>query len=142
MTAANKPRLILDTNIIISGILFKGDVLRTVLSRAFNDYEVVFSYPTWDELCEVMQREQFEPNLALGVRLRVLAEIARRVTLVDVKSVVTDCRDPKDNKFLELALDGEVAMVVTGDADLRALNPWRGVRILNAREFLGEAGAA
>lgn len=143
MAAANKPRLILDTNIIISGVLFKDDALRTVLSRAFDDYEVVFSYPTWDDLCEVMQREQCEPNLALalGVRLRVIAEVARRATLIDVKSVVTDCRDSKGNKFLPLALDGEVKLVVTGDADLLALNPWRGVRILRAREFLGEARA-
>lgn len=124
MKAANKLRLLLDTNIIISGILFKSEVLCTLLGRAFGDHKVVFSYPAWDGLCEAMSQEQFEPNLALGVRLRALAELARRVRLIDVRRVVTDCCDPKDNKFLALALECGVAMAMPENAELLTLHSW------------------
>ena len=52
---------------------------------------------------------------------------------------VTDCRDAKDNKYLELALAAGAGILVTGDADLLVLHPWRGVRILRPAEYLADA---
>ena len=124
-----KPRIVLDTNVIVSAILFKGQAIRSVLTRALNDHCVVFSQATWDELATVLQRSGFDKTMPLGSRLLVLAELATRVEIVAVTSVVSDCRDPKDNKFLALALDAGAGMIVTGDADLLALHPLRGVRI-------------
>lgn len=49
---------------------------------------------------------------------------------------IDECRDLKDNKYLELALSGQVECIVTGDDDLLVLNPWRGIKILNVQEFL------
>ena len=43
--------------------------------------------------------------------------------MVSVSSVVTDCRDAKDNKFLELAIDGVATCIITGDQDLLVLHP-------------------
>lgn len=54
---------------------------------------------------------------------------------------VTDCRDSKDDKYLELALASGAGVIVSGDADLLALHPWRGVRILRPAEYLTEAGS-
>jgi len=51
-------------------------------------------------------------------------------------SVVRDCRDPDDNKFLALALDGHAECIVTGDPHLLELHPWRGIPILTPRAFL------
>ena len=53
---------------------------------------------------------------------------------------MTDCRDAKDNKYLELALAARAGVIVSGDADLLVLHPWRGVRILRPAEYLVEAG--
>jgi predicted nucleic acid-binding protein len=47
------------------------------------------------------------------------------------------CRDPKDDKFLELAVHGRADLIVTGDQDLHTLNPFRGIAILTPNAFLG-----
>jgi predicted nucleic acid-binding protein len=49
---------------------------------------------------------------------------------------VRACRDPKDDKFLELAVSGAACCVVTGDQDLLALHPFRSVSILTPAQFL------
>ncbi|MBV9812051.1 MAG: putative toxin-antitoxin system toxin component, PIN family, partial [Acetobacteraceae bacterium] len=54
---------------------------------------------------------------------------------------VTDCRDNKDNKYLELALASGAGVIVSGDDDLLALHPWRGVRILRPAAYLAGAEA-
>jgi putative PIN family toxin of toxin-antitoxin system len=48
---------------------------------------------------------------------------------------VCECRDPNDDKFLEVALNGRADVIITGDADLLALNPWREIRIVNPAEY-------
>jgi predicted nucleic acid-binding protein len=53
---------------------------------------------------------------------------------------VTDCRDPKDNKYLELALASGAEAIVSSDTDLLALHPWRGARILRPAAYLAEVG--
>jgi predicted nucleic acid-binding protein len=55
---------------------------------------------------------------------------------VKIASKINDCRDPSDNKFLELAVDGAAAGLVSGDADLLQLNPYRGLQIITPRQFL------
>ncbi|MBX9781791.1 MAG: putative toxin-antitoxin system toxin component, PIN family [Chitinophagaceae bacterium] len=49
---------------------------------------------------------------------------------------ITDCRDPKDNKFLELAVAANATCIITGDIDLLVLNPFRNIAILNAAVFV------
>jgi uncharacterized protein len=49
---------------------------------------------------------------------------------------VTDCRDPKDDKYLELALAAGAETIVSSDDDLPVLDPWRSVRILNPAGYL------
>jgi predicted nucleic acid-binding protein len=56
--------------------------------------------------------------------------------LVDVTERVAACRDPKDDKFLELAVSGRASCIVSGDKDLLALHPFRGIAILNPAAFL------
>jgi putative PIN family toxin of toxin-antitoxin system len=49
---------------------------------------------------------------------------------------VADCRDAKDNKYLELAIVAGATIIVSSDEDLLVLNPWRGIRILRPAEYL------
>jgi predicted nucleic acid-binding protein len=49
---------------------------------------------------------------------------------------VSDCRDPGDDKYLELALAARAAILISSDEDLLALDPWRGVHIVRPAEFL------
>jgi predicted nucleic acid-binding protein len=71
-----------------------------------------------------------------------LAALVQRAEQVEVKEVVTACRDPQDNKFLELALSGKANHVITGDADLLALNPFRGIFIVTAQDYLRKVNPA
>jgi len=136
MRTEPKPRLILDTNVIISGVLFKGEAIRSLLIYVLNEYQVVFSQTTWDELASVFQRDAFEKMMPLGARLRVLAELASKVEVVESTSIVTDCRDPKDNKFLSLAIDANAIAIVTGDKDLKVLHPYKGIAIQYPADFM------
>ena len=135
MPVESKPRLILDTNILISGSFYKGSLLREVVSTGFKHYELIFSTQTWDELADVFQRDFLEKITPLAQRLRLLAEIASQITVIESHTLVTDCKDQKDNKFLSLALDGDVKTIVTGDDELLKLHPWRGVDVLTVHGF-------
>jgi uncharacterized protein len=55
---------------------------------------------------------------------------------VDAVETITACRDPKDDKFLELAVSGHANYIVSGDSDLLALDPFRGVQIIPPHSFL------
>jgi putative PIN family toxin of toxin-antitoxin system len=136
MRTEPKPRLILDTNVIFSGVLFKGEAIRSLLIYVLNEYQLVFSQTTWDELASVFQRDAFKKMMPLGARLRVLAELASKVEVVESTSIVTDCRDPKDNKFLSLAIDANAIAIVTGDDDLKVLHPYKGIAIQSPADFM------
>lgn len=49
---------------------------------------------------------------------------------------IEECRDPKDNKILEVAVEGKADVIVTGDKDLLVLHPFRGIPIIGPAEFL------
>jgi putative PIN family toxin of toxin-antitoxin system len=57
---------------------------------------------------------------------------------IEPKIEITECRDPKDNKFLELAVAGNADCIVTGDNDLLVLNPFRNIRIITPKEFIDQ----
>jgi len=136
LKSATKPAIVIDTNIIVSAIVFPASGAMAVLIKALNRYSVVVSGSTWDELASVLQRPKFDSRLPLAKRLLALTELARNVREVKVTSVITDCRDPKDNKFLALAIDGAATVIVTGDNDLLVLNPYRSIVVCKASDFL------
>lgn len=49
---------------------------------------------------------------------------------------IADCRDAKDNRYLELALAAQASVIVSGDDDLLVLDPWRGIRIMKPAALL------
>ena len=132
--SATKSAIVIDTNIIVSAILFPDSGAMAVLVKALNRYRVVVSSSTWDELSIVLQRPKFNGRLPLAKRLLALTELARNVHEVNVTSSITDCRDPKDNKFLALAIDAKATAIVTGDNDLLVLNPYRSIAICKAKK--------
>jgi predicted nucleic acid-binding protein len=60
--------------------------------------------------------------------------------MVEVTESVHACRDPKDDRFLELAVSGHATCIVTGDDDLLSLHPFRGILLLSPRSFLDLVG--
>jgi putative PIN family toxin of toxin-antitoxin system len=91
------------------------------------------------EIAGVLHRARFVRAVPLARREKVL-EILRYVAVWFESAVrVTDCRDPKDNKHLELALAAGAETIVSRDNDLLVLHPWGGMRILLPADYLAAA---
>jgi len=133
MPATN--RLVLDTNVVLSGLLFPGSTPNRALLRAQGS-ELLASDATLLELIEVISRTRFDRYIDLGIRQRLVAEFAYACETVEIVAPVRACRDPGDDKFLEVAVYGRADLIVTGDADLLALNPFRGIAILTPAQYL------
>jgi len=66
----------------------------------------------------------------------LLEEFQALATFIQILTPIRACRDPKDDKFLEVAVHGRADAIVTGDADLLALHPFRGIAILTPADYL------
>ena len=130
------PRFVFDTNVIVSAALLAGSVPRQAFDMALDEGTILISVPTLLELAEVLGRKRLNKYLLEHERIRFLAALLKEAELVEVTETITDCRDAKDNKFLELAVSGKADCIVSGDSDLLVLNPFRGISILTPREFL------
>jgi putative PIN family toxin of toxin-antitoxin system len=129
-------RRVVDTNVFASAIIFPRSAPRRVVDDALDQGVVLFSEATMRELTEVLSRSKFDRYVSRQERELVLAQIGRSPEFVPIIRLVRECRDPKDDKFLEVALNGSATVIITGDADLLTLHPWRGVAILAPAEFL------
>jgi putative PIN family toxin of toxin-antitoxin system len=129
-------RCVFDTNVFVSALLLPDSKPRHALDKALRDGRVLVSFTTLAELHEVLSRKRFRRYVDEEEIRSFLAALTREAEWVDVEARIQACRDPKDDKFLELAVSGEGTHIVTGDADLLALNPFRGVEILPPHRFL------
>ena len=133
-----KPRFVFDTSAIISASLLKRSVSRKAFDKALDEGELLVSAETIDELNQVLGRVDFAKYVTEDERLEFLAVLLREATFAEVTVYVGECRDPSDNKFLELAVSGAAACIVSGDQDLLVLHPFRGSSIVTPRGFLDE----
>ncbi|HTE82179.1 MAG TPA: putative toxin-antitoxin system toxin component, PIN family, partial [Reyranella sp.] len=69
-------------------------------------------------------------------RDRFLTHLRASGSFVNVRQMVQICRDPKDDKFLDVAVNGGADLIVTGDADLLVLHPFEGVEIVTPAAYL------
>ncbi|MDW3687711.1 putative toxin-antitoxin system toxin component, PIN family [Cupriavidus sp. CV2] len=132
----NDRRLVLDTNALISRLLVPTGVAAKALDHALASGVLLLSEETLGELAEVLARPKFDRYVSIADRqhfLRLLGGVAR---IVPISHRVMACRDPKDDKFLHVALNGEAEVIVTGDADLLVLHPFHGVDIVSPAVFL------
>jgi len=132
----SNPGIVLDTNTIVSALLLPRSISRQAFDHAFAVGTVLVSQATLDELDDVLRRPKFDRYLTEEERLHFLSAFISTVEILAVTTVVTDCRDAKDNKFLELAIDGAATCIVSGDRDLLELAPYHGIAILSPRDFL------
>ena len=88
------------------------------------------------ELTDVLTRRKFDRYVSQEKRVRFLASFLSLATPFTVMGTVKICRDPKDDKFLDLAISGKADYIVSGDDDLLVLHPFHGTAILTPVEFL------
>lgn len=88
----------------------------------------------------MLNREKFRPYITEDEARLFLATFAGASEWGEIDVRINDCRDPSDNKFLELAVSRKATHIVTGENDLLVLNPFQGKRILTPSEFLRQIG--
>ena len=128
-------RLVVDTNVFISAAL-KANSLPFLVIRWIERHDgLLKSVATENELLEVLQRPQIAALMIPGFREGV-GRMMAAAELVPITELIATCRDPKDNKFLELAVSGGADLIVSGDGDLRALTPFRGIPVVTPAAFV------
>jgi putative PIN family toxin of toxin-antitoxin system len=132
----NKVRYVFDTNVLISALLFENSKPAQALRYALANGEILLSLDLLEELNEVLGRERFNRYLTTEEREEFLEALIERAVLVEITENVQECRDPKDDKVLELALNGKAQYIISGDRDLLVLHPFRDVLVITADEFL------
>jgi hypothetical protein len=131
-------RIVIDTGVVVSAVLLPRSVPRQAFDLAATRGRLLVSDETIAELDEVLRRRKFDKYVPESRRLELLSALVQEADVIDVVDVVSDCRDPKDNKFLELALSGRASHIVTGDSDLLVLHPFHGIAIVRPQLFLAD----
>jgi putative PIN family toxin of toxin-antitoxin system len=132
------PLFVFDTNVLVSAVLLSNSAAQKALYKAIEHGKIAQSLSTLDELKVVLEREKFDRYISREERIRFFASLVHDAALVEVTVSITECRDPKDNKFLELAMSAAAQTIVTGDDDLLCLNPFQGIAIVTPGTFLAQ----
>jgi len=129
-------RVVLDTNILISALLFKGELTRMVGLWQRGKMIPIISKETFDELRTVLEYPKFSLSRA-EIKSLIEQEILPFFEVVNVsKHVKGACRDPGDDKFISCAISANADYIVTGDKDLSDLKKYQSVRIIHASDFI------
>jgi putative PIN family toxin of toxin-antitoxin system len=134
-------RCVFDTNTVVSATLFRGSIPEQALFLALSINTVLMSQELADELNDVLSRAGFDRYTDRENREEFLQDLVRQAESVEITVPVRACRDPNDDKILELATNGDADYIVTGDDDLLVMNPSRGIVIIRPSEFLALVGA-
>jgi uncharacterized protein len=129
-------RVILDTNVLISRLLLVDSTASRAVRRLLDRSQPLVSEDTLTELADTLSRPKFDPYVSREDRQRFFELYARVAEWVTVTTTIRRCRDPKDDKFLELAVDGKADWIVTGDKDLVELSPHQGILIMTPAAVL------
>lgn len=129
-------RIVLGTNALVSRLLIPDSIPAQAVRKAVEEGDILMSESTLFELADVLGREKFNAYVSIQDREEFLRMLGRIVEMLTILHAVHDCRDPKDNQILEVAVNGQARVVVTGDEDLLALNPFRGIPIMNPVDYL------
>lgn len=128
-------RYVLDTNVLLSALIFNRSAPGRALYLA-RQGTLLLSPETLDELTRVIRRKKFDPYTTLQDRDQFLAKLILDAEFVDVHERLVICRDPKDDKFLDVAVSGRATVLVSGDTDLLVLHPFRDIPILTPQQFV------
>jgi uncharacterized protein len=132
----NRQRLVIDTHSLISHMLIRNSVADRVVVPAMARERVLLSEATFAELAGIFVGPKFDRYLPIEHRRQLLAALESSAEWVQVAQPIRACRDPRDDKFLEVAADGEADAILTRNAGLLALDPFRGIAILTPADWL------
>ena len=131
-----RERVVMDTNVLISGLFSTTSTPAPAVEKAITKAQLVASTETLRELIETVLQPKFDRYVSRERREALLQRVASLVEIIEVLQHVRASRDPKDDKFLEAAVNGRANALVSGDRDLLDLNPFRGITIVTPAGYL------
>ena len=131
-----RERVVIDTNVLISSLFFTTATPGRAVERAVTKAQLIATTETLRELIEKVLSPKFDRYVRRERRDALLERVASLVEIIDVLQSIRASRDPKDDKFLEAAVNGRADVIVTGDKDLLDLNPFRGIAIVTPADYL------
>lgn len=134
MSYARK-RVVFDTSSLIPACLNPERQPAQILRLTLLEHDVFASAASFNELLIVLARDKFNAWRPLEQRFIWVQLFREAVTLVEAPTLVTACRDPKDNKFLELAIPARAEILVSSDVHLLEMHPFDGIQILSLTHF-------
>lgn len=134
MSEQNVTKIVVDTNVWISFLLGKS---LASLKDALLDSKVIiyFSKELNGEILRVLKYPRISKIIPENDFFELISHFKEKIQLIRSNHLFNECRDPKDNFILELAVSANADFLVTGDADLLVLNPFRNIRIVSPGEF-------
>jgi putative PIN family toxin of toxin-antitoxin system len=129
-------RVVLDTNVLISAVLSPLGLPFGCLGWVLDNATLIVSKELLEELETRLARPKFKKYVDDSRRRAFVAELGLTAVQVELSGVVNACRDPDDNKLLEIAVVGRADCLVTGDQDLLVLDPFQGIPILTPAGFI------
>jgi putative PIN family toxin of toxin-antitoxin system len=131
-----KSRFVIDTNTLVSSILIANSKADQAIKLIRQSGIILTCEETIAELRQVLSRPKFDKYVDTAIRGEFIAKFVQESELVTLQEPVIACRDPKDDKFLALAVNGKANYLITGDQDLLVLHPFRNIEIINPADFL------
>lgn len=135
---SDRPRFVIDASTVVSAALFAGSTPDQAIRLALASGDVLLSVETIGELRDVLARPKFDRYLTRDERDLLLTKLIQRGVVIEITESVQACRDPRDDKYLALAVSGHATCIISGDVDLLSLHPFREMPILSAAEFLAQ----
>jgi uncharacterized protein len=132
--------VVFDTNVLISAALRATSPPSLAVRHAAKNDLILASAATISELAATLERPKFDRYVSHEARREFVIFVHMSSAIVDIRRTIRACRDPADDKFLEVAVNGRAELIVTGDADLLVLHPFEGIAIVTAAEYLARAG--
>ncbi|WP_308604171.1 putative toxin-antitoxin system toxin component, PIN family [uncultured Fibrobacter sp.] len=124
--------IVIDTNVLISGIFWRGTP-RRFLSLVFR--QGVKPFATIDMMAEYCRIIDKIANKHTDVAAKWKSQIAKVMTVIEKTETIDACRDPKDNMFLECAVAANAYYLVSGDSDLLVLGKIKDIPIITVNQF-------
>ena len=129
-------RVVIDTNVLISSLFFTMSTPAQAVDKAVTKAQLVATTETLRELIGKLHSPKFDRYVRRERRDALLERVASLVEIIDVLQSIRASRDPRDDKFLEAAVNGRADVIVAGDKDLLDLNPFRGIAIVTPADYL------
>lgn len=128
-------RVVIDTNVLVSGILSVGIPYKIIEFWKNNKIEVCYTDEILREYTRVLSYPKFK--LPLPVITDILVFVTKFGEKINLKTKISAIKeDPFDNVFLACAMDGNCHSIITGDSHLLALKKYNNIKIVSPREFL------